>query len=146
MIQAFADGELFYDSRVPSLQLLGLTAELGLNKGGSASIVLPPDHPSYTAFTSYKTVVEIRKDGVLYFRGRALYPEDDFLNRRTITCEGERCFFRDGVMRPYMYQDGPEAIFRDVVGLYNAQVEAFKQFVVGTVTVTDPNNYILLES
>jgi hypothetical protein len=83
---------------------------------------------------------------VLLFRGRALYPEDDFYNRRTITCEGERCFFRDGVHRPYVYQDGPAAIFSTVVELYNAQVDEFKRFKVGTVTVTDPNNYIRLES
>jgi len=49
-------------------------------------------------------------------------------------------------MRPYLYQDGPAAIFEHVIGLYNAQVEAFKQFIVGKVTVTDPNNYIRLES
>jgi hypothetical protein len=90
--------------------------------------------------------VEIYRDGVLQFRGRALYPTDDFYNRRTITCEGERNFLHDGVCRPYIYQDGPAAIFAQVVQLYNAQVDPFKQFAVGTVTVTDPNNYIRLES
>ncbi|MBR5817538.1 MAG: phage tail protein [Clostridia bacterium] len=53
---------------------------------------------------------------------------------RTITCEGERCFLRDGIHRPYRYNDTPESIFKTVIGLYNAQVEAFKQFTVGTVS------------
>ena len=50
MIQAYADGELFYDSRLEEYALLGLTATVGLNKGGTASIVLPPHHPAYNRF------------------------------------------------------------------------------------------------
>lgn len=146
MIQVYADDRLVYDSRLEDYSLLGLTVTAGLNKGGTATLVMPQHHPAYNSFTSYRTVVTVYRDGLLLFRGRALYPDDDFYNRRTITCEGERCFLRDGVIRPYIYQDGPEAIFRSVIELYNAQVGAFKRFVVGTVTVTDPNNYIRLES
>lgn len=146
MIQVYADNRLVYDSRLEDYGLLGLTVTMGLNKGGTASIVMPQHHPAYNDFTSYRTVVTIYRDNLLLFRGRALYPEDDFYNRRTITCEGERCFLRDGVLRaPFVYQDGPAAIFSDLIGLYNAQVDAFKRFKVGTVTVTDPNNYIRLE-
>lgn len=146
MIQVYADDALVFDSRHDDKALLGLTATLALNKSGTASIIMPAEHPRHESFTSYRTVVTIYRDGVLVFRGRALYPEDDFLLRRTITCEGERGFFQDGVMRPYTLQDTPEAIFREVISLYNAQVEEFKQFAVGTVDVTDPTNQITLES
>ena len=146
MIQVFADDTLVYDSRLEEYALLGLTATAGIHVGGTAKIVMPPTHPAYNSFSSYKTVVRIQRDGETIFRGRALYPTDDFYNRRTITCEGERCFLRDGVMRPYVYQDGPAAIFTSAIDLYNAQVDTFKQFVVGTITVTDPNNYIRLEN
>lgn len=147
MIQVYADSTLVYDSRLDDYALLGLTVTNGLNKGGTASIVMPQYHPAYNSFVSYKTVVTIYRDGSLLFRGRALYPTDDFYNRRTITCEGERCFLRDAVLRaPYVYQDGPAAILVDIIALYNAQVDEFKRFKVGTVTVTDPNNYIRLEN
>lgn len=140
MIQLYVDDQLVYDSRIKATALLGLSAQLGLNKGGAATIILPPGYAAYNDFISYRSIVTIYRDGVLRFRGRALYPTDDFTLRRTITCEGERCFFRDGIHRPYVYSDSPEAIFREVVGLYNAQVEAFKQFVVGTIDgiSTDP--------
>ena len=133
MIQLYVDDELVYDSRIKAMALLGLKAQLGLNKGGAATIVLPPEHPFYNAFVSYRSIVTIYRDGVLRFRGRALYPTDDFSLIRTITCEGERCFLRDGVHRPDTYNDTPRNIFARVIGLYNAQVEAFKQFVVGTI-------------
>jgi hypothetical protein len=141
MIQLYVDDTLVYDSRIESTALIGLTAQLGLNKGGAATIILPPTHPYYNDFNdnarggfhSYRSVVTIYRDEVLRFRGRILYPTDDFNLTRSITCEGERCFLRDGVNRPYKYNSSPENIFRDVIGLYNAQVEAFKQFVVGTI-------------
>ena len=134
MIQLYVDGRIFYDSRRKPTALLGLKAQLGLNKGGAATIILPPDHPYYNGFTSYRSIIEIHTDRVLRFRGRVLYPTDDFMLNRTITCEGERCFLRDGIHRPYSYNDTPENIFRTVIGLYNAQVEAFKQFAVGTIS------------
>lgn len=141
MIQLFVDGKLVYDSRVKATALLGLKAKLGLNKGGAATIVLPPEHPAYNdfndgtlgGFNSYRSVVEIFRDEKLRFRGRILYPTDDFLLTRTITCEGERCFLRDGVHRPEHYIDTPQNIFTQVIETYNAQVEAFKQFVVGAI-------------
>lgn len=134
MIQLYVDDTLVYDSRVKATALLGLKAQLGLNKGGAATIILPPEHPAYNDFISYRSVVTIYRDGVLRFRGRALYPTDDFNLVRTITCEGERCFLRDGIHRPgVLYNDTPANIFASLIGLYNAQVEAFKQFVVGTI-------------
>ena len=133
MLKLYVDNKLIYDTRYPNGGVLGLTAQIGLNKGGAATIVIPPSHPNYNIFVNYKSVVTIYRDGVLRFRGRVLYPTDDFNLIRTVTCEGERCFLRDGVHRPYSYQDTPANIFATMIGLYNAQVESFKQFVVGTV-------------
>lgn len=133
MIQLYVDDKLVYDSRVKETALLGLKAQLGLNKGGAATIILPPEHPAYNDFVSYRSIVTIYRDGVLRFRGRVLYPTDDFQLTRTITCEGERCFLRDGIHRPYTYNDTPANIFTQIIGLYNAQVESFKHFVVGTI-------------
>lgn len=145
-LQVYADERLVFDSRLEQYKLLGLKTTSGLNKSGTAELIMPPGHPAYNFFTSYKTVVTLRENGVLRWRGRALYPADDFYTCRTITCEGERGFLRDGVMRPYLYQTTPAAIFAAGLEIYNAQVDAFKRFKLGTVTVTDPNGYVRLES
>lgn len=150
MIEIYADGKLIYDSRLRTpgkdYSLLGLTTTKGLNKGGTAQIAVPPGNPIYSGLVSYRTVVDIFRDGLRKFRGRALYPTDDWMNRRTWMCEGELCFFQDGTSRPYLYQDTPQAIFTAVVEDYNSQVEEFKRFKVGTITVTDSNDYVRLES
>lgn len=150
MIKIYADGKLIYDSRLrepgKDYTLLGLRTTTALNKGGTAEIVMPPGHPGYSALTSHRSIVELYRDDVLRFRGRALSYADVWTNQRTWTCEGELCFFQDAVSRPYLYQDEPAAIFAAVVNDYNSQVEPFKQFKVGTVTVTDANDYVRLES
>lgn len=146
MIQVYADGLLAYDSRVERYDLEKLKATTGLNIAGAADITMPPGHPAYNSFLDFRTVVEIYRDGELRFRGRALYPADDFYGFRTITCEGELCFLRDSVTRPYLYQASPADVFAAVIAGHNSQVEEFKQFIVGTVTVTDANDYIRFES
>ena len=146
MIQIYADKALVYDSRLPRYELLALSYTEGLNKAGTATIQMPPSHPAYDSYKVYKSVITIYKNGDLVFRGRPLKPRDDSYNRRTITCEGERCFLRDAVMRPYLYQAAPDVIFREVINIYNSQVEPDKQFAVGTITVKDANGYVRLES
>ena len=145
-VYVYADGETVYTSTLAGYELLDLKVTVSVDKAGTATFTLPPSHPRYNSFVSYKTIVTIYRDDILIFRGRALYPEDDFYSCRTITCEGERCFLLDTVVRPYLYQAEPSAIFTDLITQHNAQVDASKQFVVGTITATDPNNYVRLES
>ena len=145
MIQVYADDELVYDSRLASLELVDLVSETGLNVGGTAEIVMPRAHPAYNAFTSSRTVVTIFRDGLLRFRGRVLYHEDEFYGQRTVICEGELCFLRDGIIRPCSFNDEPKNIFTSVLEDYNSQVEPFKQFVVGEITVTDEAGTVELE-
>ena len=146
IIQVYADDVLAYDSRLDDYGLLELSTTKGLEISGTATIKMPPDHPAYHIFAQRKTIVTIYKDQALHFRGQVLMISDDFYRQRTITCEGERSFLLNSVARPYLYQDGPAAIFSQLIELHNAQVEAEKQFTVGTVNVTDPNNYVRLES
>lgn len=150
MIQIYIDGALGYDSRLmergKDYALLGLRTTTGENVGGTAEIVLPPGHPAYSQFIEHRSIVEIYRDNELRFRGRALYPTDDFYNRRTWTCEGELCMLQDAVSRPYLYQDSPAAIFTELINTYNSQVDDFKKFVVGEITVTDANDYVRVES
>lgn len=145
-VRLYADDFLVYDSRLDDRRVLALKTTTGLNKSGTLTVMLPPKHPAYHRFISYKTVVALYEDNALRFRGRPLYPADDFYNRRTITCEGERGFFRDIIARPYLYQDSPANIFAQALELYNSEADTFKRFTLGEVTVTDANDYVRFES
>lgn len=146
MIQVYADEALVFDSRLEKYDLAGLKITTGLNIGGTAEIVMPAGHPAYNYFISYKTIVTIYRDGVLLFRGRALYTAETFTRQRTVTCEGELCFLRDTINRPYLYQATPRSCFVTIIGAHNKATDPEKMFQVGDVTVVDPNDYIRLES
>lgn len=146
MIRVYAENTLIYDPNLIGYELLELEVTIGLNKAGTAKIVMPASHFAYDMFISQRTLITIHQNGELLFRGRVLYVTDDWDRNRTLTCEGERCFFCDSVLEPYLYQTDPGAIFSDVVRRHNEQVDTFKQFRVGAVTVKDPNDYIRLES
>lgn len=146
MIQAYADGSLVYDSRLDEYRLLALSYTAGVNLSGTATLQLPPNHPAARSFVAYKTVVTIYRDGELLFRGRAITAAEDKYKRLTITCEGERGFFLDSIQEPYLYQTTPAEIFASVVNAHNEQMDAFKRFQVGTVTVVDANNYVRMET
>lgn len=158
MIQVYADSILIYDSRLDEPEIegataapfLALTATLALNKSGMATFTVSRDHPillNPNALVPRRSVVEIYRNNVRFFRGRVLYSTDDFLLRRTFTCEGERGFLHDGLIRPgsLILSNPPEQIFRDVIAAYNDQVDDFKKFIIDEVDVTDPNVSIELE-
>lgn len=146
MILIYADERLIFANHLTGFELLDLSVTDGLNKSGTASFTMPPEHPAYNDMIAYKTEIKIFEDDVLTFRGRVLHASDNFYKQRAVVCEGERGFFRDSVCRPYLYQTTPQEIFESIIGIHNTQVEPFKQFVVGSVTVTDPNDYVALES
>lgn len=146
-VKVFSDDNLIYDNHAPDeLPILNLSVDTELNSGGSATIELPQTNPFYDSVLSFKSIIRIYKNDNLIFRGRVLYRENDFRKNRTFTCEGEMCFLNDTVHRPYLYQSSPESIFRAIIENHNTQAEADKQFTVGTVTVTDANDYLRIES
>lgn len=137
-VRVFADGVKVYDSLLEDYDLVGLKATTGVNVGGTAEIVMPVGHPAYSSFISHRTVVDIFRDGARRFRGRALYHADNFVGQRTVTCEGELCFLRDSVNRPYNYKNStPGRVFRQLIGAHNEQVDDFKKFTIGEVTLPD---------
>ena len=148
-VELYAGSVLAYDSRLPvesGYNVLSIAITDQVNKGGTATIILPPGHPLISGFQAFRVPVEIYRDGKLRWRGRPLPSSDDLFCRRTIVCEGELCFLQDVVHRPYLYQSDAATIFTQVIDVYNSVVDPWKRFLVGTVTVTDPNDYIRLES
>ena len=142
MIQVYVDGVLIFDPRLPDYQLENPAISLELNKTGQFTFTLYPDHPGYGAIQKLKSIVEVQKDGAVLFRGRPLSSQEGFYRQQTYTCEGELAFLLDSRVRPFEMEGGVAEIFAYLIHQHNEQVDAYKQFKVGNVTVTDPNDYI----
>ena len=137
MYKMFVDGVLFHDSTLEEMQIESGTITRELNKAGSLKFVFYPDHPHYDLIDELKSLIEVYRQGIdePIFRGRALSHEDDYYKKRTYVCEGQYNFLMDSVSRPLSFVGTPAGLFAKLVTAHNAQVEAWKRFKVGNVTV-----------
>lgn len=137
------DGETFYDPRVKVYTIVAPTLKLEVNKSGSFDFKVYPSHPLFDRINKLKSTVEVYRDSDLLFRGRVLDDELDIDNGKKVVTEGELAYFNDTILRPYAFEGSVEDYLRLIIDQHNSQVGAEKQFTVGRVTVTDPNDYIV---
>lgn len=142
MYQVYCDGQLIHDPRLQGYQLVSPSLSLELNKTGTFTFTMYPDHPGYGVISKLKSIIEVKKDGAVLFRGRPLSSKEGFYGQLDYTCEGELAFLLDSRVRPFEMAGGVSELFSYLVQQHNAQVEEAKQFKAGQVTVTDPNDYI----
>lgn len=148
----YADDNLIFDTRMRgdegkrySVFEVSITQEV--NKTGSLEFIIYPSHPNYDKISKLSTVVTVENESGIYFRGRVLNDTLGFYNQRKIQCEGWLAVLLDSIQRPFVFpiaDDGatPEDYLSFLLLRHNAQMPEEKQIKLGTVTVTDPNNYI----
>lgn len=144
MYTVYCDDFILYDPRMEELTILSPSLSLELNKTGSFSFSIYPDHPYYSQIEQLKSIIQVKKDGSTLFRGRVITDKTGWYNQRDITCEGELAFLLDSRVRPFAFTGGPAELFAELLSQHNAVMEnePEKQFKAGIVTVTDPNDYI----
>jgi hypothetical protein len=148
MYRIYVDGNLLY---VPTLAKEGYAVsnpklEVELNKAGSLQFNLPPTNVMYDDVKKLKSVITVFDEKEEIWRGRVLHDEKNFYNQKETYCEGELAFFLDSIVRPYSYKGSVSGLVKKYVNEHNDQVDDWKQFKLGNVTVTDPNDYITRES
>ena len=142
MYKIFADDTVIYDSTIDDYKIGKGSISLETNKSGSFIFSVYPDHFYYDKFIKLKTVITVYKSNKIVFRGRILNDVTDYFNNKVLTCEGELGFLQDSIIRPFDFTGTPEDLFKKIIQEHNDQVDDFKKFKIGNVTVTDPNNYI----
>ena len=90
-----------------------------------------------------KGIITVYQDDFLLFRGRVLDDEIGWHNEKAVTCEGDMAFLLDSIMRPYDFSGSIAEYLAVLLESHNSQVDAEKRFVLGHVTVTDQNDYIV---
>jgi len=140
------DGNLLYDPRVDDLKVANAKLQLEVNRSGSFDFTIYPAHPLYGTIQKLKSVIEVYQDGVLLFRGRVLNDRVGLFLNKEIECEGDLAFFNDTIMRPFEYTGNLVGFIQSIIDSHNAQAGADKQFTLGNVTVTDPNDFITRSS
>ena len=140
-------GAIVYDPRVSKRQLTSATLTQELNKADVLRFTIYPDAPAYGDLKRLKSTLLTKYGSSIKSRCRLINDTLGWQNERDCLCEGELAFFNDSIQRPFSFPlDAEHATPADyltfLVTRHNAQVSADRQFTIGTVTVTDPNNYI----
>lgn len=148
MYQITCDEYILHDARVPELKVIQPKCSLALNKTGSLTFYIAPNHPYYDKINKHTSEITLYQDSKILFRGRVLNDEIDFDNIKSVECEGELSYFLDSIQRgkEYHLEGGSdnviETYLKSLVDIHNSQVDDRKKFTVGVVNVADSNNYL----
>lgn len=144
MYSIYVDGKLLYSPLLIDDGYLVLNPKLTmeLSKAGSLTFLIPPKNPMYSSIQKLKSIVTVYDNDEEIFRGRVLYDEKDIFGKKNVYCEGELAFLIDSIQRPYEFTGDIPDLFKKFIDAHNEQVEEEKRFIIGEITVTDPNNYI----
>ena len=148
MYQIVCDDYVLHDSVIDELKVIGAKCSLEVNKTGSLTFQIASTHPYYDKIKKHTSEIKLYQDDRVLFCGRVLNDEITFENIKNIECEGELSYFLDSIQRgkEYHLEGGVENVIetylKDIVAIQNSQVDARKQFSVGLVNITDPNNYL----
>lgn len=149
MYRITCDGATLYDPDNPVLQILSGTLKTGTNLAGTLTFVLAPTHPYLSRIKARSSVISVYRDGALYFRGSPLNVTESDTGLVTVTAEGALAWLGDSVQPFAEYHNMTVRTYLEtLVQNHNVAVQddAYKQFTVGEVTVTDSNDSLYRHS
>ncbi|WP_018664624.1 phage tail spike protein [Heyndrickxia acidiproducens] len=141
---------IIHGANVNGLKLATGIVKKEINAIDSFNFSFYMGNPGYGKIKPLKTLIRIlnMKTGKYEFEGRVLGPsesmDDSGLHSAAYDCEGELGYLHDSMQRHLKFRGSPEDLLKTIIEYHNLQVETYKQFQVGQVTVTDPNNYMYL--
>ena len=119
----------------------------GINSIDSFSFTLLPSNIGFNLLNEFQTLVKVYNTNKerYEFYGRVLYSnpsmDENGLVTKSISCESYFGFLCDSV-QPYVDTQNwtVKGLLQHIIDAHNAQVEDYKHFTIGEVTVTDPND------
>ena len=148
-----------YDSDLDEFQIETPILSSEINSVDEFKFTIYPTHPYFENISKLSSIVTVYRDDKLIFKGRVITCEYGFHNEKSVTCEGVLAFLLDTFIRPFDFPNNEQ--FEDlnykednvieyflnwVLKCHNEQAKSFQKIKLGTVTVTDPNNYIARSS
>ena len=141
MFRVLCDGYVLHDSNLEAFTLIAPKLDIEVNKSGQFSFQISHKHPYYNKIVNKKSYIEIYEDGEWSWSGRPIKINTAMKLYKTVTCEGELSFLHDSIQTIAEYHNlSVKDFFATLINKHNEDVDDAKRFVVGNVTVTDPND------
>lgn len=133
---------ILYDLRDKELFVESPNLNLEINKVGTLTFSIYPDHPYFDRLEKLKPKIVVKRGNKDIFRGRIVNDEQGIYNEKNIECESSLAYLNDSIYRPSSFTGTSEELFALIINNHNSQVTDEQKLKIGNVTVTDPNNYI----
>lgn len=127
----------------PSQGIFVLSAKIDKQSNMADVFSFDLDHNfDKTLLKPYTTLVTVYDDDEIIFRGRMTNDATNFYDTLQVDCEGVLSYLNDTQYPPFTWTSTPKDLLESVVDNHNSKVDTSKQLKIGTVTVTDPNDYL----
>lgn len=157
------DGSILYDPRDEKRDIRDASARISVATSedistGEMKFTIQADHPEFNRLKLMTGIMELKQDDAPVFRGRIARDTMDMDLSHVIEVESVFTCLNDSVIPPFdfpsdhanvtAYQTAAasgnvvEYFLNWILTQHNSQVSNEQKLYCGTVTVTDPNNYI----
>ena len=134
------DGNTVWDNRTPEVGIYEAKVSLKDNSTQTLDVNVAAQHDPFHGLKMMQSVITVYQDDEVnpIFEGRPISRKTDFYGNTTYQFEGCLGYLYDSIQSPAVYTGQTiENIFRALIEEHNKQVEPWKQFQVGNVTVVD---------
>lgn len=134
------DGNTVWDNRTPEVGIYEAKVSLKDNSTQTLDVNVAAQHDPFPGLKMMQSIITVYQDDEAnpIFEGRPISRKTDFYGNITYQFEGCLGYLYDSIQSPAVYTGQTiENIFRALIEEHNKQVEPWKQFQVGNVTVVD---------
>lgn len=141
---------LIHSSHADGIKLSSGVIKREINLIDSFNFNFHMNNPGFNKIRPLRTLITVlnTKTGEYEFEGRVLGPNKNMdnsgLHSESYTCEGELGYLHDSVQRHLEFRGTPRELFAQIINYHNSQVESYKHFQVGKVTVTNSTDNLYL--
>ena len=146
MYQILLNDTVFYDVRDKALIVENPVLDLEINKVGTLTFKVYPSHPLFSRIENKVSRFTVLKNEKIIFKGRMINEAQGIYSSKNIKVEDSLAYLNDSIVRPYNFTGTPEEHFTNLINNHNEQVSEEQKLLLGTITVTDANNYITRSS
>ena len=152
MYTIYANGQPLHHPNMAADKCLAASAVLReeINTHGSLDVTIEMDNPRWGQVGSNDTI-QVRftdkktKSTRPIWNGRIATREQNISGTQTLHCEGRLAYLCDSFIEPFAFRGDPAHLLQALITKHNQAVTAQdteRTLALGTVTVTDPNQYI----
>lgn len=147
-VKIYNDNEeiVIHSPNVNDVKLESGVIKTEINAVDAFDLTMYMNNPGYGLMRPFKTLVEVKNmiTGEYEFEGRVWKPSENMessgLHSTSYICEGELGYLHDAQQRHLEFRGTPPDLLQTIISYYNSQVEDYKHFEVGEVTVTNSTN------